>query len=400
MHNKIVPRFTFSTTFLFIATCMLTTISLQAQKGIPPKEIVTITHTTNYPQILDFNPSMVSKLKTAPGWSVSIAASGLGKPRMLYPGKKGELYVTRRDAGEIILLRDNDGDMKFDDMMPVVAEFKGVHGITIHDGYLYGCNNRELKRFKMLDSGKVGSPELLINDLPDGGQHGNRTMEFGPDGILYLSVGSTCNDCFETNKENATMLAIDPATWKRTVFARGLRNTVGFDWKPGTAELWGLDNGADAKGEEIAPDELNMIAKDNDYGWPLLYGKNVIDKTREDPPGSTKVEFAKMAKPSSLDFPAHSAPITFKFLDAGMAIGSWHGSWDKKNPDGFKVQQISFAGGKPSAGADFLTGFYSAADRTTFGRPAGIAITAPGVVYVSDDANGIIYCVKKTTASN
>jgi glucose/arabinose dehydrogenase len=392
--------FKFSGVAAAIAIGLIGPQPAQGQKGIPPKEILNINVTTNYPQVLEFSPSMLSRLKAAPGWTVSIAASGLGKPRMLYPGKTGELYVTRRDAGEIILLRDSDGDLKFDEMMPVVAEFKGVHGITIHDGYLYGCSNRELKRFKLLDSGKVGAAELLIDDLPDGGQHGNRTMEFGPEGLLYLSVGSTCNDCFETNRENATMLVINPVDWKRKVFARGLRNTIGFDWNPGSRQLWGLDNGADAKGDELAPEELNLIEQDSDYGWPLLYGKNVIDNTREDPPGLTKMEFAKVAKQSKLDFPAHSAPIAFRFIDANTAIGCWHGSWNRKNPGGFKVQQILFDGEKPSAGPDFLTGFFDPADRTTFGRPAGIAVVAPDVVYISDDANGIIYCVKKIAKSN
>ncbi|MET0300151.1 MAG: PQQ-dependent sugar dehydrogenase [Flavitalea sp.] len=314
---------------------------------------------------------------------------------MLYSVKPGELYVTRRDAGEILLLRDTDGDSKFDELYPVVAEFKGVHGITIKDGWLYGCSNRELKRFKLTDSGTVTVEELLIKDLPDGGQHGNRTMEFGPDGFLYVSVGSTCNDCYETNKENATLLRIDPETWKRTIYARGLRNTIGFAWHPETKELWGLDNGSDAKGDTVAPEELNKIEKDLDYGWPVAWGKQVADKTREDPPGTTVEEYARNSASSTLEFPAHSAPIAFRFIDKENAIVCWHGSWDRKDPVGFKVQLIRFNNGKPSAGPDFLSGFLDQKTRSTSGRPAGITVDSNGIIYISDDANGVIYSVTK-----
>ena len=344
---------------------------------------------------------MVTLLKVPSGWTVNIAAGGLGKPRMLQIGNAGELYITRRDAGDVLLLKDVDGDHKFDELKTVVADFKGVHGIAIKDRWLYLCNNRELKRYKLNEDGSAGMMESLFNDLPDGGQHGNRTMAFGPDGMLYLSVGSTCNDCNETNKENATMLQIDPETRKRTVYARGLRNTIGFDWQPGTGELYGVDNGSDAKGDNIPPEELNQIKKDRDYGWPLVFGKQIPDETREEPPGTTKKIYAKTTEPSVLDFPAHSAPLAFKFFSSsshsynGDALVCWHGSWNKKNPDGYKVQRIKFENGKPKGVEDFLSGFLNPTRRERFGRPAGLAITAEGVVYVSDDANGVIYCMSQ-----
>lgn len=381
------------------------TQTVNSQKGLPAKKIVSVNHTTNYPQHTDFVPSMVARLKVSPGWKVTAPATGLGKPRMLCIGPNGELYITRRDAGDVLMLKDTDKDNKFDELRTVVSDFKGVHGIAISDGWVYLCNNRELKRYKLSEDGTTTEVELLLSDLPDGGQHGNRTMAFGPDGMLYLSVGSTCNDCSETNKENATILQIDPATWKRVVFARGLRNTIGFDWHPATKELYGMDNGSDAKGDDIPPEELNHIKRDGDYGWPLVYGKQTVDETREDPPGSTKTEYAKTTEPSVLEFPAHIAPIGFKFFGdaAGLpeafrddALVCWHGSWNKKQPDGFKVQRIIFENGKATGAEDFLTGFFDAGNRTRFGRPAGLAITTEGVVYISDDANGVIYCIKRS----
>ncbi len=379
-------------------------LTVTAQKGIPAKEIVKITHTTNYPQILEFSPDLLSKLKTPAGWKVSVAAKGLGKPRMLYMAPGGGIYVTRRDAGDVLYLKDTNGDGSLDELLCVVANFKGVHGITVKNNWLYLCNSHELKRYPLNADGTVGAEQALINDMPDGGQHPNRTMEFGPDGHLYISVGSLCNDCAGNDKEVATMLQVDTLTWKRSIFASGLRNTIGFDFHPQTGEMWGMDNGGDAKGDDWPPEELNKIVKGADYAWPYAYGKQVVDETREDPPGNTKAVLVKGTQPSVMEFTAHSAPIAFRFFSnnvnaagvaAGNALVTWHGSWDRSEPSGYKVQLIKFTDGKATGAEDFLSGFLDTATRTRFGRPAGLAISTEGKVYVSDDASGIIYCVQK-----
>ena len=322
---------------------------------------------------------------------------------MLYTGPNGQLYVTRRDGGDVLMLKDNNGDGKLEELVTVAADFKGVHGITIKDGWMYLCNNNEVRRYQMNPDGTLGTVEVLINDLPSGGQHPNRTMDFGPDGMLYISVGSVCNDCKEADKEVATMLQIDPKTWKRTVFASGLRNTIGFDWHPKTGEMWGVDNGRDWQGDKWPPEELNHLIQGGNYGYPLAYGKREIDESREDPAGNSKAEAVKMTQPSVLEFPAHSAPIAFQFFGnatnipaeyAGDALVCWHGSWNTSKPVGFKVQRIKFQNGVPTGAEDFLTGFLQGDGR--FGRPAGVTITPTGTVYVSDDANGVIYAIKRT----
>lgn len=387
---------------LYPATLLLLMYTAVAQKGLPPKPITKISNNINYAQHIDFKPSMLNELKVAPGWKVMIAATGLGKPRMLYMEKNGTLYVTRRDQGDVLMLKDNDNDNKFDDLTTIVGQFPNVHGITIKNGWLYLVSTRILRRYKLNEDGTVGMMQELINDLPDGGQHPNHTIEFGPDGMLYLTAGSTCNDCFESNKEAATILQIDTTSWKRTVFARGLRNTIGFDFHPATKQMWGFDNGGDAKGDDWPPEELNRLVKDGDYGWPLVYSKQVVDETREDPPGSTKALYAKTTVPSVLDFSAHIAPIAFRFFGSAANIPQeykndglvcWHGSWNRAEPKGFKVQRIKFVNGNPVGAEDFLTGFLRADNRTRFGRPAGVFVSPTGQVFISDDANGVLYCV-------
>ncbi|AYO58224.1 glucose dehydrogenase [Chryseobacterium sp. 6424] len=376
----------------------LTFAPFSAQRGIPPKEVTKITHATNYPEHLDFLPEMVNLLKPAEGWSVSIAASGLGKPRMLYLTPEGNIYITRRDAGDVLLLRDLNKDGKFEDLKTVVAEFKGVHGITMKDGWLYLCNNNELRRYRVDADGMLSGKEMLFNDMPSAGQHPNRTMDFGPDGKLYISIGTLCNDCKEMDREAATMVQVDPTTWKRTIFASGLRNTIGFDWHPQTQELWGVDNGGDAKGDDWPPEELNKLMTGKNYGYPFAYGKREVDKSREDPAGNSKEKWVENTEPSSYEFQAHMAPIGFQFFPAGTpfsgdGIVAWHGSWNRSTPVGFKVQWVKFVNGNPTGAEDFLTGFLKG--KTRFGRPAGVAIAPNGTVYISDDANGVLYRLTK-----
>jgi len=308
-----------------------------AQRGLPPKDVTKSVNITRYAQVMDFKPEMLKLLKTPPGWQVTLAASGLGKPRMLYTSPQGNVYVTRRDGGDVLMLQDKDGDNKFENLVTVLADFKGVHGITMKDNWMYLCNSNEVRRYPVKPDGTLTltAAEILIKDLPDGGQHPNRTMDFGPDGQLYISVGSLCNDCKESDKETAVMLQVNPANWSRLVYASGLRNTIGFDWHPQTKEMWGIDNGGDTKGSDWPPEEVNKITKGADYGFPYAYGKREVDKSREDPAGNTKEAVVKNTEPSVLELTAHMAPIAFTFFRgaanipqewAGDGLVAWHGS--------------------------------------------------------------------------
>lgn len=392
---------------LLAALCFACSVRCYSQRGLPPKEKTASRHVTKYPQHLDFLPEMVTLLKTPDGWEVKVAAAGLGRPRMmLFDGTR--LYITRRDGGDVLMLTDADGDHVFEELVTVAGDFHGVHGIARKGNWMYLCNNNELRRYPIQADGALGTPwETLIDDLPDGGQHPNRTIGFGPDGMLYISVGTLCNDCKEADPEVAAMLQVDPQTWKRKLFATGLRNTIGFDWHPQTGQLWGMDNGGDGKGSRWPPEELNHIVKDGVYGYPFAYGKREVDKSREDPAGDVKEEWVKGTVGSSLEFAAHQAPIDFKFFpgsttgDAsynGDALVCWHGSWNRSKPVGFKVQRVLFKNGVPVASEDFLTGFLKPGfllfkRKARFGRPAGIAMATDGTVYISDDANGVIYAV-------
>jgi glucose/arabinose dehydrogenase len=397
----------FTKAFLLISTF----ISLHsfAQRGVPPRHVKSTKLVAKWAQHLDFLNPMVKLLKAPEGWELNVAASGLGRVRMMQPMPNGYVYVTRRDGLDVLALKDNDGDTKFDEIKTVEYPFRAVHGITAKDGYLYLANNYELRRYRVRPDGMLEGMETLLTGMPSGGQHPNRTIAFGPDGMLYITIGTLCNDCKEMDPGTASIWQVDPKTWKPTIYATGLRNTIGFDFHPQTGDLWGLDNGGDGKGNKWPPEEVNKIVKGGNYGFPFVYGKREVDKTRDDPPGDVKAAFALNTEPAVLELPAHMAPIDFKFFKGqanipadytGDGIAAFHGSWNRRKLVGYKVMRIRFQNGVAVGAEDFLTGFLKPAfpffgRKAYLGRPAGITITDNGVIYISDDANGVIYSLRR-----
>jgi glucose/arabinose dehydrogenase len=346
------------------------------------------------------------RLITLPGFKVNVYAEGLENPRMIAVGEDDRLYITLKKAGKVVSLKDNNGDGRADDQKEIASGLKDVHGITIRNNKIYLATPTELYDADLHSNGNITTPRKLLNDLPDGGQHPNRTMAFGPDGKLYVSVGSTCNACKEPNKEHATMLVMDADGKNRKVFAKGLRNTVGFDWHPQTKELWGWDHGSDMRGDNIPPEELNKIEEGKDYGWPFVWGNREIDRVMaQAPDDKTKEEYARETEPAVLTYTAHSAPMAFKFYNGNQfpaeyrntAFMAFRGSWNRNPPSGYKIANVRFnADGRPVEVRDFITGFLSSNGTEQFGRLAGVAVGNDGSLYFTDDHNGIVYKVTYT----
>lgn len=341
------------------------------------------------------------KLSVPDGFTVTKFAEGLGKPRVLAVADDGTVYVTRRDVGDVLMLRDTNGDGRSEPAV-TVARRPQMHGIAIHGSDVYLVTVKELFITTRREDGTLGPLRRLIDDLPDAGQHADRTIAFGPDGMLYLSVGSTCNACDETNPENATMLRVKPDGTSRTVFAAGLRNTIGFAFHPTTRELFGFDHGIDWLGDNEQGEELNHIVQGHQYGWPYIYGKNGKNPQDEPPGGIGMDQWAKMSDVPLLLHTAHAAPMQFAFITStkfpaeyrGSALVAMHGSWNRMPPSGYEVVRVKFDNGKPASIEPFLSGFLVelGANRWGFGgRPFGLATTPDGAVLVGDDANGVIY---------
>jgi glucose/arabinose dehydrogenase len=218
---------------------------------------------------------------------------------------------------------------------------------------------------------------------------------------MYITVGSTCNACADSNPENATILRANADGTGRIIYANGLRNTIGFGWHPQTQELWGLDHGIDWLGDDQQEEELNLIKQGAFYGWPYIYGDGRYNPHPR-PMGDTTYAdiLAKTTLPSLLYEP-HAAPMGMIFYTGSQfpaeyqndAFATMRGSWNRTKPSGYKVVRIHFENGKPVSAQDFVTGFLVNNNQAQFGRPVGITMHTDGSLLFTDDNNGVIYRV-------
>lgn len=385
---------------LFVAAVLTVALSwgvaAAEKKSEKPKKVES---NTFRPDKKEFKVEYLRQLKVPDGFEISVFAEKLGNARMMILGPNGQILLTRYKEGDLLTLHDRNNDGKMDEYKQATG-IKNLHGIALHDGTLYLASDTKLFKARLKEDGSIDAPQQF-GTLPDGGQHPRRTLRVGPDRLLYVSVGSTCNSCQETNPEHATMLRMGLDGAQRTIFARGLRNTIGFDFHPGTRELWGFDHGSDERGDDLPPEELNLLKQGGDYGWPFCYGKKLIDPHTNPPQNGTKEQHCAKSEGSVLEYQAHSAPIEFIFYNAqqfpaeyrGSAFVAFHGSWNRQPATGYNVSRVRFENGKPAGIEDFVTGFLIENGRAHFGRPAGLVVARDGALLISDDENGTIYRV-------
>lgn len=353
------------------------------------------------PAKLPFSEQLArDNLRLPAGFWFDVWATGLGNPRNLVVAPNGTVYVTRREQGDVVMLKDSNNDARADQVRVVASGLQYINGIAWRANQLYLATDQKVLRAPIRGDGTLGPLRTLIADLPDAGQHPNRTLEFGPDGKLYISVGSTCNACDDSDPESATLLVANPDGSNRRIYAKGLRNTIGFDWHPGSKQLWGMDHGSDWRGNDQPPEELNPIQDQGNYGWPWCYANKQVDPyIPNQPKGTTKETYCAQTLPSVLTYTAHSAPLDFLFYAKGQfpaqfqgdAFVTMRGSWNREPPSGYKVVRLRFQNGWPVGYEDFMTGFLIDNGRAQFGRPVGLAVAPYGSLFVTDDTNGVIY---------
>jgi glucose/arabinose dehydrogenase len=395
---------------------------------LPPGDgPVTQTVTVLEPSPVKFQSDMLARLVVPPGFRITVFAQDLQNVRWLLPMPNGDVYASRREQGDVLLLRDSNGDGTVDERKVVAQNLKAAHGLAARGQQLYITSDKKVLMADIQADGTLSTPRVIIDDLPDAGQHPNRTIGIGPDGLLYITVGSTCNDCRDANPENATLLRAQPDGSARSVVARGLRNTIGFGWHPTSGLLYGFDHGSDYHGDDTPPEELNQVRLNSHYGWPFCYGDRQPDAhVFNDPPNTTKADFCPTTQAPALTYTAHAAPIGFAFYTAGQfpiefrndAFVAFRGSWNRAQPSGYRVARVRFDGaGRPTAVQDFATGWLvnappaplaqtgasappaeqaKASRPAQFGRLAGLAVAADGSLLVAEDQNGVIYRITYT----
>ncbi|MCA9505017.1 MAG: PQQ-dependent sugar dehydrogenase [Spirochaetaceae bacterium] len=347
------------------------------------------------------------RLRPAEGLSVSIFADGIENARFMRLSPGGSLLVSQPRTGRILLVeRDADGDGRSDGNRVLVDGLDRPHGLDFRGGHLYVGETGAIARIPYRESGPdtieaAGPIERIVEGLPPGGNHWSRTLRFGPDGGLYLHVGSSCNVCEEEDPRRATILRFEPDGSGGEIYASGLRNSVGFDWQPGTNDLYATDNGRDLLGDDFPPCELNRIERGGFYGWPWANGDN-----RPDPDlgAGHEAEIAR-AIPPAHGFRAHNAPLGISFVRdpeapaayRDAALVALHGSWNRSELDGYKVVSLHWNPAGDIEERDFLTGFAEGDD--VIGRPVDVIEAGDGRFYVSDDYAGVIYRMAPQSAA-
>lgn len=355
------------------------------------------------PALASASEENIAQLKLPAGFSVKKFADQLGKPRILAIDATGHVFVSDREVGTVMMVHDADDD-GVAEVKNVVATIPEAHGLFVYGSTLYIAAVKEVYWAQINSDGTLGTPQMIINDLPDGGQHPNRTLAVGPDQKLYITVGSTCNACPESNPGNATLMRAELDGSARTIFARGLRNTIGFGWQPATGDLWGMDQGIDWLGDDQQEEEVNQIAEGKDFGWPYIYGDGKFNPSEEPPNDSTYTQYLSKTTLPELGYTAHSAAMQMAFY-TGTQFGTEYvndafiamrGSWNRSKPSGYKVVRLHFENGRPVRFDDFLTGFLVNDNKAQFARLVGVAVQTDGSLLVSDDTNGVIYRISKT----
>lgn len=345
-----------------------------------------------------------SPLEVPVGFTIEEVASGLTRPRFMALDGDGSLVYASDGASEVVRLRDTDGDGRYETKQVIAGGLPYVHSVAFVNGQLLAAAETQVVRLGDFGlDGAARSVQVLIDNLPGGAQdlygHRTRTLLQGPDGKLYLGVGSSCDVCEESTPLRAAVLRANVDGSALEVFAGGLRNTVGLAFRPFTTELWGMDMGRNNLGPDLPPEELNLIQQGKNYGWPYCYGDRVPNPEFNDPARCAATEGPRYT------FPAHWAPLGVAFYDQaafpasyqGDALLAFHGSAADQTRgarSGYNVVRMRFKNGRPIAHEDLLRGFVIGND--AWGRPAGLLVAPDGSLLVSDDFSGRIFRIRYT----
>lgn len=324
------------------------------------------------------------------GFEISVFVTGAQKVRFMGFSPDGVLHAgTLKIEGEVYAFPDRDGDGVADEIVRVAENLDVPNSVAFVGDSLYVPTVRRIRILTDEDGDLVADKnEVFTESLPEGVFHSTRTIAVNPEtDWVYISVGSSCNVCVPGSPEYGSIMEFTPAGRYVGLFATGLRNTVGMTFNRETGELWGTDMGRDHLGDDLPPDEINMIKKTKHYGWPFCYGDQEVDPWQPTPLG-----FCKTTELPALNLPAHVAPLGLRFIEGDLYV-AYHGSWNRTIPTGYKVVRITNPEKEPEI-KDFITGWLvSEETEEQWGRPVDIIQGPDNAVYISDDFSGTIYRV-------
>ncbi|MDX1607661.1 MAG: PQQ-dependent sugar dehydrogenase [Candidatus Spechtbacterales bacterium] len=344
-------------------------------------------------------------LSVADNFNIDIFAQDLPDARVIVQDSLGNFWVSQPDEGSVSLLTVENGEVVRHDK--VFRNLNRPHGLAIdpENGLdMYIAETDKISKIRLYSEG----PLEKVVDLPAGGRHWSRTIAFGPDGRLYVSIGSSCDTCIEEDRRRAAIYVMDKDGSNFESYAQGLRNAVFFTWSYVDGRMWATEMGRDHLGDNLPPDEINIIEEGGFYGWPYYYGDNVADTEFRDSEFFQTFDPPGPLSGSKINLQAHVAPLGLAFVpEEGWPEDMWydllvayHGSWNRSVPVGYKIARIRLdAQGNLLSSVSDSTGFVEEEDfisgwlqgSSSLGRPVDIMLQPGGVGYITDDKAGVVY---------
>lgn len=336
----------------------------------------------------------LDKIALPPGFAITVYADNVPNARGMALGRHGTLFVGTRDKGDVYAVIDKDGDQRAETVLTIA---RGLHmpvGVAYRNGSLYVSAVDRILRFDQVEERLADPPPpvVITDGFPKEKSHGWKFIAFGPDGKLYVPVGAPCNICEPDPDRYALIARVNPDGTGYEVVARGVRNSVGFDWDPMTKDLWFTDNGRDWLGDNQPPDELNHAPKPGlHFGYPYCHGGTIPD-----PEFGNKRACGEFTAPAVVLGP-HVASLGMRFYSGSMFPPEYrnqifiaeHGSWNRSEKIGYRITLVSRDEQERLRYSVFAEGWLQG--QTAWGRPVDVLVMPDGALLVSDDSAGVIY---------
>ena len=333
-------------------------------------------------------------IKLPQGFRILLYTDSVPGARSLALGPTGVVFVGTRREGKVYAVIDHNKDNVADAVAVIATGLNSPNGVAFQDGSLYVAEISRILRFDNIETHLEDPlPPVVVNTgFPNDTHHGWKYIAFGPDDRLYVPVGAPCNVCERADNRYATIMRMLPDGRDLEVFARGVRNTVGFDWHPKKRQLWFTDNGRDWLGDELPPDTLNRAhAKGLHFGFPYCHAGYLPDPEFGNKFNCTDFE------PPMIALGPHVAALGMKFYVGKMFPTTYrdnifiaeHGSWNRSIPIGYRITRVQLDNDRAVGYEVFAEGWLQG--RKAWGRPVDILVMADGALLVSDDRAGAIY---------
>lgn len=330
------------------------------------------------------------------GFEMTVLTDEVPNARQMAESDEGILFVGTRRLGRVYAVVPSEDASSKPEVVTVATRLTMPSGLALIGGDLYvAALNRILKYPDIATTYRDNpQPELITDKLPTDVHHGWKSISVGPDGFLYVPVGAPCNICLRDDERYASILRMDPSTGETTVYAHGVRNSVGMAWHPTTQKLWFSDNGRDWMGDDLPPEEINVVDEPGaHYGYPFVHGDDIEDPEFGDQASATTNYISPV-----VNIQAHAAALGIDFYTHELFPAKYHnalfiaehGSWNRSSKVGYRVSVATFVDDELSY-ESFIDAWLDG--EVVSGRPNDVLVTSDGKLLISDDMMGRIYQV-------